>query len=286
MGAADVVPGVSGGTIAFVTGIYAELIESITRVNPTAIKKLKNEGLAATWEYINGTFLLTLGLGIVTAIISLANLIHYLLDTYPIMVWSFFFGLILASFTYITRSIKRWNVSQLVALLSGCGIAAYISLASPTEVEPELFLLFVAGSVAVCAMILPGISGSFILLLMGLYGPIIEAVQQPDILLLAVLATGALFGLLSFSHLLKWLLDKYQPLVLSLLCGFLLGSLVKVWPWKETSLTRINRHGEEVPFIQSNILPALDSQILLPLVLMIVGAGLVLLLEQVAKKEE
>ena len=283
MGAADVVPGVSGGTIAFITGIYAELIDSITAVTPKALKILFQKGFKAAWEHINGTFLLVLGSGILVAIVSLAKLIHYLLEHYPIFVWSFFFGLIIASCWYIGRSIDHWRVPQFIAIVAGTMIAAFISLASPVEATPYLPVIFLAGSIAVCAMILPGISGSFILLLMGLYAPIMGAIHDANFVLLGTLALGAVLGLLLFSHFLKWLLSHHEAVILSLLTGFMLGSLVKVWPWKETLLTRIDSHGEEVPFIQANILPVIDVQLAIALMVMLLGAGVVFSLETISQ---
>ena len=283
MGAADVVPGVSGGTIAFITGIYAELIDSITAVTPKALKILFQKGFKAAWEHINGTFLLVLGSGILVAIVSLAKLIHYLLEHYPIFVWSFFFGLIIASCWYIGRSIGHWRVPQFIAIVAGTMIAAFISLASPVEATPYLPVIFLAGSIAVCAMILPDISGSFILLLMGSYAPIMGAIHDANFVLLGTLALGAVLGLLLFSHFLKWLLSHHEAVILSLLTGFMLGSLVKVWPWKETLLTRIDSHGEEVPFIQANILPVIDVQLAIALMVMLLGAGVVFSLETISQ---
>lgn len=284
MGSADVVPGVSGGTIAFITGIYAQLLESITRVRPSLLKMLKDEGIAAVWTHINGNFLLALGSGILVAILTLANLIHYLLVVSPELLWSFFFGLILASCWYIGRQIPNWQAPQLIAIAAGAVVAAAVSLASPTEVEPTLPIVFAAGSIAICAMILPGISGSFMLLLMGLYAPVMAAISNMDLLFLVTLAAGAGIGLLLFSHVLHWLLHHYHATFLSLLTGFMAGSLVKVWPWKETVLTRINSHGEEVPFIQSNVLPIADFSLVAAVLLAGLGVVSVLLLEKWASE--
>lgn len=284
MGAADVVPGVSGGTIAFITGIYTELLDSIKGVNVNALKILFRDGFPTFWKAINGTFLLTLGSGILLAILTLARGIHYLLLNHPLWVWSFFFGLIIASCWHIGKEIPRWRLQEFSALLAGAVIAAWISVASPTQIEATPLIVFLAGSVAICAMILPGISGSFILLLMGLYEPIIGAIKAFDISILGLFAVGAGLGLILFSRLLSWLLHHYQSVMFSLLTGFMAGSLVKVWPWKETILTRINSHGAEVPFIQSNILPSSAAESGLAIVLAVAGAAAVLLLEKVAKR--
>ncbi|MCT7358312.1 DUF368 domain-containing protein [Thalassolituus pacificus] len=282
MGAADVVPGVSGGTIAFVTGIYTELLDSIKSINLHALKTLFKEGPRAFWQSINGTFLLVLGSGILLALLSLARGIHYLLMNYPVWLWAFFFGLILASCWHIGKEIKRRGLPQLALLAAGAIVAGFISTASPTSVTATPLIILLAGSIAICAMILPGISGSFILLLMGLYEPVLGAVKQLDIQLLGTFAVGALIGLMAFSRLLSWLLHHYKDAMFALLTGFMAGSLLKVWPWKETLSSRLNSQGVEVPFIQSNVLPDSDISLLLALVLMAAGALLVLGLERFA----
>lgn len=283
MGAADVVPGVSGGTIAFITGIYTQLLESIASINFAALKVLKQKGIKAAWAHINGSFLLALGSGILVAIISLAKIIHHLLMTHPVLLWSFFFGLIIASCIHFARVMKQWRLQEVLFVVAGALIAGVISIASPTEIEPTLPIIFLAGSIAICAMILPGISGSFMLLLMGLYGSIMAAIQAPDLAILIVFAAGAGLGLMLFSRLLTWLLHHFESLLMALLTGFMAGSLVKVWPWKETLTTRINSKGEEVPLIQSHVWPAVDDQLLFSVLLMFLGASLVLLLERGAK---
>ncbi|WP_370292425.1 DUF368 domain-containing protein [Thalassolituus sp.] len=286
MGAADVVPGVSGGTIAFITGIYGRLLDAISGVSPALLTTLRREGFAAAWKQLDGTFLLTLGSGILVAIASLAKVIHYLLMHHPIALWAFFFGLIIASCWHIGRTIQQWRWQELAAIALGTVVAGWISMASPTEIEASLPVVFVAGSIAICAMILPGISGSFMLLLMGLYGPVMAAIKGLDLPLLGTFAAGALLGLLLFSRLLSWLLHHFESVVLALLTGFMVGSLVKVWPWKETLLTRINSKGEEVPFIQSNVLPQMDISLWWALGLMFAGAILVLGMERLTTKKD
>jgi putative membrane protein len=234
MGAADVVPGVSGGTIAFISGIYEELLESINAINFNTLKVLKQKGVKAMWKSINGNFLLSLLLGIGISIISLAKLIKWLLENKPILVWSFFFGLVVASVIYVAKQIKEWNVASIVLLVIGVGIAYYISILPPmANGISSTWFLFFAGSLAICAMILPGISGSFILLLLGVYKPVLDAIHDKDFKTLIVLISGAVVGLLTFSRLLKWLFDKYHTLTLAALTGFILGSLNKIWPWKK-----------------------------------------------------
>ena len=285
MGAADVVPGVSGGTIAFITGIYTELLDSIKSINLNALQTLFKQGPKAAWQAINGTFLLVLGSGVLLALLSLAKVLHYLLLTQPELLWSFFFGLIIASSWHIGKEIRDWNLRKGVTLLAGIIIAAGISLASPSSLEPTPLVLFGAGSIAICAMILPGISGSFILLLMGLYEPVLSALKALDLGVMVLFAGGAGVGLLVFSRILSWCLHHYKDVMFSLLTGFMLGSLTKVWPWKETISTRINSKGEEVPFLQSNILPLEQpvDAIIVAAALMIVGAACVLILEKVAQ---
>lgn len=287
MGSADVVPGVSGGTIAFITGIYTELLDSIKSVNPSALMLLFKQGPKAAWKAINGTFLITLLAGILTAILTLAKVIHYLLDQHAVLLWSFFFGLILASSLHMGKQIKQWQPSTLIALLIGALFAGFISIASPSSIEASYLNIFIAGSIAICAMILPGISGSFILLLMGLYAPVLAAVKGLQVDIMLIFALGAILGLMLFSHLLSWLLHHYQDLMFSLLTGFMLGALLKVWPWKETISYRLNSKGLEVPFEQLNRLPdwVTGDQVVSALVLVFVGFACVLLLEKFSVKD-
>lgn len=288
MGSADVIPGVSGGTIAFITGIYQELLDSIKSIDLKALQTLFKQGPKAAWQQINGTFLMTLLAGILTAILSLAKVIHYLLDHHTILLWAFFFGLILASSIHIGKQIGRWSFNNITALILGCVCAGVISLASPTSIEASYLNIFLAGSIAICAMILPGISGSFILLLMGLYAPVLAAIKAFQLDIMVLFALGAGLGLLLFSRLLSWLLAHYKDAMFSLLTGFMLGALLKVWPWKETLSFRENSQGVLVPFEQLNRLPqwAADDQIVLALILSIIGFVCVFLLEKVSDRFE
>ena len=287
MGSADVIPGVSGGTIAFITGIYTELLDSIKAVNLQALIVLFKQGPKAAWQAVNGTFLVTLLAGILTAILTLAKVIHYLLDQHAVLLWSFFFGLILAASLHMAKQIKQWQPATVAALLIGALIAGFISIASPSSIEASYLNIFIAGSIAICAMILPGISGSFILLLMGLYAPVLAAVKGLQLDIMAIFALGAVLGLMLFSRLLSWLLHHYQDLMFSLLTGFMLGALLKVWPWKETISYRLNSKGQDVPFEQLNRLPEwANSDQLMP-ALALAGAGFVcvLLLEKLSVNE-
>ncbi len=261
MGAADVVPGVSGGTIAFITGIYETLLNSIKSINPSVLITLKKEGLATAWQQINGTFLLTLFAGIVVSILSLAKIIEHLLTSYPVLLWAFFFGLIIASAIYIARQLSHWDIKSGIILVLGIGIAYFITIANPTQAPDNLLFVFLAGCIAICAMILPGISGSFILLLLGMYSTILGAVNDRDIVTLGIFMLGCGVGLLSFSHVLSWLFKSYRNLTLAFLTGLMIGSLNKVWPWKETISTRVNSHGETEPFLQQNVSPFNYAQI-------------------------
>lgn len=255
MGAADVVPGVSGGTIAFITGIYEELIGSIKNVNAEAIRKLFKEGIGSFWKHINGSFLIVLFGGIIVSLVSLAKGVNYMLDTYPILVWSFFFGLIVASAWLIGKTIEKWNLLKIVGLVAGTAIAYFITVVSPTESTEAHWFTFLAGAIAICAMILPGISGSFILVLMGQYKYVIESLSSFKIDVILVFMAGCLVGILSFARLLSWMFKNYKELTISILTGFMIGSLNKVWPWKVTIKTAIDRHGEVVPVQQESILP-------------------------------
>ncbi len=288
MGAADVVPGVSGGTIAFISGIYEELLGSISNVNLGLFKTLKNEGFKAAWKQLNGNFLLSLFAGIFISILSLAKAIKYLLENEPILLWSFFFGLVLASIIYIAKQISKWNVIAIILLILGAFLAYYITTLNPlvSEESSPLYILF-AGAIAICAMILPGISGSFILVLLGAYQPVLEALNNKDFKTIFIFMAGAIIGLLSFSKVLKWLFAHYKNYTLAALTGFIMGSLNKIWPWKETLTWRTNSHGIKVPFNQQSVTPFSfdgDAQLTLAIVLAVVGFVLILGMERLAVK--
>ncbi len=285
MGAADVVPGVSGGTIAFITGIYEELLNTINAVNLEALTKLKTEGVKGFWNHINGNFIVALFLGIGISVASLAKLITYLMENQAVLLWSFFFGLIISSIYLVGKKITKWSISKIIGLIIGTGIAFYITLLPPMENPNALWYVFLSGAIAICAMILPGISGSFILLLLGSYELVLTSIKDFKLTIIAVFASGCIVGLLSFSKLLSWMFKKHHDLTIAVLTGFLIGSLNKIWPWKETISTRINSHGEAVPFIQNNISPSNfngEPQIIFAVVMAIIGLGLILVLEKVA----
>lgn len=255
MGAADVVPGVSGGTIAFITGIYEELIDSIKAVDLQAVKLLLKFKLAEFWKKINGNFLISVIAGIGISIFSLAKLMTWLLENHPIYIWSFFFGLIIASSVLVAKEIKKWNIFTVISLILGAVIAYGITVMTPSETPNSWWFIILSGAIAICAMILPGISGAFILLLMGKYTYILGAVSAFNIGVLLLFAVGAVAGITSFSHLLSWLLKHHHTATVSLLTGFMVGSLNKVWPWKETLQTYTDSHGVEKALVESNISP-------------------------------
>ncbi|MDQ1771200.1 DUF368 domain-containing protein [Labilibaculum sp. A4] len=287
MGAADVVPGVSGGTIAFITGIYEELINSIKSINGNAVKLLFQFKFKEFWQAVNGNFLLALIFGIFLSFLSLAKLIKYFLSEQPILIWSFFFGLIVASAIVIARKITEWKLRTIIAMLIGIGIAYMVTVVTPAETPTSYWFLFLSGALAICAMILPGISGAFILLLLGKYEYILNAISSFKLDVVAVVGAGAVIGLLSFSNLLSWLLKKYHNMTIGLLSGFMIGSLNKVWPWKNTISTFIDRHGVEKPLLQENILPntftnilGQDSQLIFAILLAIAGFLLIWMMEK------
>lgn len=293
MGAADVVPGVSGGTIAFISGIYDELLDSLKRLTPAALKIWYQQGWKVFWGHINGTFLLTLFGGVLLSVFSLANIVSYALEYQAVLVWGFFFGLILAAIIYIGKQLPLSSPSVWLALAVGTLVALAISLGKPAQLPGDWWMIMAAGSIAICAMILPGVSGSFILLLMGVYPVILRAVTELNVILLASFLVGAVVGLLLFSHFLSWLLHRFRVMTLAVLTGFLVGSLNIVWPWKQTLESFTGRHGDEVPLLQENLLPeqyanlvGADPQTWLVILLAFVGLSLVLGLESLAEDNE
>jgi len=261
MGAADVVPGVSGGTIAFITGILDTLLESIRRINPMLIKVVKEQGIKDAFMHINGPFLICVFGGILTSILTLAKLISYLLTTYPIPVWSFFFGLIVISVVHMLKQVKHFSILRVLMFTAGIFFAWGITMLNPISMEMTYLNVFIGGSIAICAMLLPGISGSFILLLLGLYTSVLGAVKSLDLVIMAIFASGCVAGLLTFSHLLSALLRKYHDATLIFLTGLMLGTLGKIWPWKEVLTWRSNSKGEQVPLLEQNLSPMQFEQL-------------------------
>lgn len=290
MGAADVVPGVSGGTIAFISGIYEELIESINKINLGALKVLREEGVAAFWKHINGTFFVFLFGGIGISIFSLSKVVMYLLETQPILVWSFFFGLIVASVWLVGKSINKWGIGEIGIGLIGIFIAYWISsIQTVASVEAQWYIVL-SGALAICAMILPGISGAFILILMGSYHTVYGAIKDLDVTIVGLFAIGCVIGLLSFARLLKWLFEKAKTITVALLTGFMIGSLYKVWPWKVKVGTEplVTHSDGREDWMMANVLPGDfggNSQLMTAIVCAVVGFAIIFTLERFGPKE-
>ncbi|MCX7547143.1 DUF368 domain-containing protein [Xanthomarina sp. F1114] len=318
MGAADAVPGVSGGTIALISGIYQELISTISNVNLSLIKTLRKNGFKAFWKELNGNFILALLIGILTSFVSFMRLAKYLIENYPILIWSFFFGLIIASIFFVGKQISKWNVASVLALIAGTLLAYYVTTLPSMASNSNPLFLFIAGAIAICAMILPGISGSFILVILGAYKTLSDAIHHWDFKRIAIFGAGAIVGLLSFSRVLKWLFKHYQNTTLALLTGFIMGSLNKIWPWKRSISVLNDLSGETVafssiselgtlavyqqqindfesykivteesvsPFVYSSINNGVDSQLIPALILIVVGFLTIFILEKVGNKQ-
>lgn len=286
MGAADVVPGVSGGTMAFILGIYEELIGAIRSFDSRFLKLLFSSRIKEALEHVSWKFLISLGLGIFMAILSLARILSWLLQNQPILIWAFFFGLILASVFTVSRHLSKLNLYTWIWMLLGTIGAYFLVGMVPVSTPNTSWFLFVSGAIAICAMILPGISGAFILLLLAKYHFALEAVNNRDLFPLLIMAAGAAFGLLAFSRLLHWLLRRYHDMTIALLTGLMLGSLRKVWPWKETLKSRVEAYGNIAPVTQVNVLPSQwSNEVTLALFLVAVGFLVVLFLNRLAKKK-
>lgn len=287
MGSADVVPGVSGGTMAFILGIYEELIRSIRAVaRPPFWKALLGLRVVEALKAVNAGFLVALLSGILLAVLSLAKGLEWLLENQPVYLWSFFFGLVLASVWTVSRRIPRWSPKLIGALLLGT-VGAYIVVGLvPLQTPESAWYLFLSGALAICAMILPGISGSFILVLLGKYQFVLGAVNDRDIVTIAIVGAGAVIGLVSFAQVLGWLLKRYHDLAVAVLIGLMLGSLRKIWPWKEVLATITDRHGALIPTVEANILPAtFGSEVVIALGLALLGFVLVLVLDKLANQK-
>ncbi len=286
MGSADIVPGVSGGTIAFIAGIYADLLNAIKSFNPTALKLALQRRFGELLEYIPLRFLITLGLGIGTAIVLLSGFLSRTLEdpTGRIYLFAFFFGLVLASIISVGGQVK-WSIVTLATLVIGAVVAFIIVNLVPAQVPHDPLNLFVAGMIAICAMILPGISGSFILLILGQYDHVLSAVSNRDIGTLVIVAAGCVVGIVIFSRVLSWLLARFYHATIGALVGFMIGSLWKIWPWKECVLSDLDRHGDLRCLQEANLLPDFASQgFIIALVLLIMGFILVSLIDHVQSR--
>lgn len=291
MGAADIVPGVSGGTVAFITGIYERLLHALKNFLPSLFGFIKHKTPKHFLEESDCIFLVTLFSGILISVISLAKLISFMMVQYPIPLWSGFFGLILASIFIVARDVNKWTFLLVIALLLAGLLAWSITQVSPASLEKNAVTIFISGVLAICAMVLPGISGSFILVILGSYAWILEAIKEFEWSTLGLFCAGCLVGLLSIANVLSWAFDKYKSLTLSVLIGFMLGAMPKIWPWKEVLSYRESSQGELVPLTESPIMPSTyelmsgaDSQVILASGCVILSVVLVCVLSSFAKK--
>jgi len=285
MGAADVVPGVSGGTMAFILGIYEELIKSIKSFDLIFLKLLFSLRVRDAMDHASWKFLVAIGLGIFLAIVTLARILTWLLQNQPVLIWSFFFGLIVASLITVSKHLNEWTPSVFVWIALGT-LCTYLLVGMvPAKTPDTACFLFMSGAIAICATILPGISGAFILVLLGKYHYVLEAVNNRDILTLLLVAAGAGVGLVTFVRLLTWLFNRYHNVTIALLTGLMLGSLRKIWPWKETLASMRNTHGNVIPTVQANVLPPhWDKELMMAICLVVVGVLVVLSLNFLAER--
>ena len=284
MGVADLIPGVSGGTIAFITGIYQQLLNALSSFDTQFLLTLQFKNFLA---HIHLRFLLTLFLGIILALLSVARLVHYVLVQYPEQTWSFFFGVILASIPFLVQRIGQVNIQNVISFIVGLAFAYWLTGIIPRQTPETSWFIFLCGVIAICAMILPGISGSFLLLILGKYELIIGAIKNPflleNLIIVIIFAIGALVGLLSFSRLIKLALNSFEALSLAFLTGAVVGALRKVWPWKEVVESKWIR-GKEYVLQDQNIFPDVNLTLLVSLGVMISGAIIVILLEKTGKR--
>jgi len=305
MGIAEVIPGVSGGTIAFITGIYETLINSIKAIGPGLVTTFKEDGVSGVWEEVNGSFLVNLAVGMVAGIVIGVFGVTHILETYPVLLWAFFFGLIIASAIYIGKQVNKWGLPQIACLLAGIAIAYYITIAAPSEGNTALWFVFLSGAIAISALILPGISGSFILLLMGMYTIVLQTVRGvlndfnvEGLIIMGVFSMGCLIGLMTFSRLLSWTFKNYHNATMAALTGFMIGSLNKIWPWRkavkgldeEGNIVMITPNMEVKKILQEiNLSPNSfadqvgEPYLIFAILLMIAGFASVFLMERLSK---
>jgi putative membrane protein len=294
MGTANVIPGVSGGTIALITGIFERLINSLKSFNLKALKLLFKRDFKAFVLITDLKFLSVVLFGVLASIFSVAKLLSFLFENYPIFIWSYFFGLIIASIWLVGKTITKYNASVILFLILGTAIAASITILSPARENDSFFYLIICGVVAVCSMILPGISGSFVLVLMGNYELVLRSITELNIVNLSAIAIGCAIGLPTFSHLLSWLYKKFKNQTIAILTGFILGSLAVIWPWKNSfdnagKLIDANHFGALLTpdikvFSYERILPAIDLHFFLTIAIAILGFLSIYLLEKKAMK--
>ncbi len=304
MGVAEVIPGVSGGTLAFITGIYERLLAAISNVNMDLWKLCKQEGFAAVWKKIDGLFLVKLLGGMAIGFVAGLKIVVRLLESHPVLIWSFFFGLILASIPLIASEVKKWRTLEIILLVLGAALVYWVTIAAPSQGSENLLIVFFSGVLGVSALMLPGLSGSFVLLLLGMYTIVMKAIENflhhpfgPDTWIVGAFGVGMLVGLLSFAKVLSFTFKKYPSATMALLTGFLIGSLNKVWPWQQVLETRMNSKGLEVVKFSESVLPGtfaeLDTNFLYgtnphvmqAVVVMVVAAGIVFLMHKFSVKE-
>lgn len=299
MGAANVIPGVSGGTIALLTGIFTEIIDALNALmDPSSWKMLLKGQLREFWRYIHGTFLVSLLVGVLISIFSLAKLMVYVMHFYPVQTWAFFFGLIIASSAYMIYDIKGWKFVDVLFFAVGIALGVVICTLSPTTTPDDLWFIFICGAIAVCTMILPGISGSFILVILGKYDYIMQAVNQLNLPVLLVFGLGCVIGILGFSKFLHWLLKRYERATMLTLVGFVIGALVKVWPWNDMTAVaegQLLRSGMTAESAQAgaqallsagNVAQGIDLQIPGAIIWAIAGLALVAVLEYLSSLQK
>lgn len=291
MGIADAVPGVSGGTIAFITGIYEELLHSLKEIDRHAFRLLLSFRLAGLWKKINGNFLLTVTAGVVTSLLTLVGILFNLIIHYPVMISSFFFGVIVASVALVLKEIKAWGHKPIITFLVSAGIGYFITTLSPMETPDTYWFVFICGALAICSMILPGISGAFILLLLGKYQFIINSLIELDLGVIAVFAIGGVLGLLGVARLITWVLDHYHHVTVAALAGLMLGSLNKVWPWRQALEFATTRKGEQIAVFDKSMLPwhflaetGRDPKLFLAILMMALGVCIVIVTERIATR--
>jgi len=278
MGIAEIIPGVSGGTIAFITGIYEELINSIKSVDGNSIKLLLSLKFSLFWKQINGTFLLTLLMGMLTSILALSRVIVFLIDQHPFKIWGFFFGLIIASSIVIFYQVKTLNSKVVVSTLIGLMVSSYIALEAPSSTPNSNLFIFISGAIAISAMILPGISGSFILVFLSKYEFILSSLNNFDVAVISIFIGGCVVGLVTFSRVFSYLFKKYNDVVISVLIGFLLGSLFKIWPFYKV----LEYNASNEPVYTNPVLPSQgqESELIYFIVFSIIGFTSMWLLEK------
>ena len=291
MGIADAVPGVSGGTIAFITGIYEELLHSLNEIDRDALGLLTKLRLAELWKKINGNFLLTVSAGVITSLLVLVSIIFNLIVHYPVLISSFFFGVIFASVALVLKEIKAWGYKPIVTFFVSAVIGYFITTLSPATTPDTYWFVFICGALAICSMIFPGISGAFILVLLGKYQFMITSLVEFNMGVILTFALGGAIGLLSFARLITWVLDHYHHVTVAVLAGFILGSLNKVWPWRKGMEFVTTREGEQVAVFDKSILPwhflsetGRNPQLFQAILTMALGVCIVIVTERIATR--